>query len=663
MKDLTPQSGDALLIVDLQNDFLPGGSLAVPHGDQVIAPLKRYADFFRSASLPIFASRDWHPETHCSFEEQGGPWPPHCIQGTEGADFAAELNLADTVVISKAQTEEADAYSAFQGTDLDSRLKEKGVRRLFIGGLATDYCVLNTVRDAVKNTFEVVLLQDAIRAVNVNPEDEARALNEMRELGCRFATVNDICLDPAQASALLTDLYQLTMLKSYNDQGMTRQAVFEFFVRDLPPHRNFLMCAGVEPVLRYLEALHFSPQELDALKRSGRFPQELLDSLRTFRFTGDVDAMPEGTVFFANEPVLRITAPLPEAQFVETRIINLLHYSILVASKAARCVLAAQGRGRLVDFGLRRAHGAEAGWLAARSSFLAGFDGTATVLAEATDNIPVYGTMAHSYIQAHDSEEAAFYEFCRSWPQNTTLLLDTYDVFEATESVIRLSRKLEKNGIRIQGVRLDSGDMQEQAREVRRRLDEAGLEHIKIFVSGNLDEHAIAEYMANDIPVEGFGIGTRLVVSDDAPFLECAYKLQEYDGKPRRKRSKGKATLPGAKQVFRLRDAGGRFANDQLGLAAEELEGETLIAPMMRGGRRLHPSVSLQTLRAHAQLQLMALPEPLRSLGTAAPSYPVTVSENLKELTQKVDRQTHASSLGLNGSVFRTIADFFRKAF
>ncbi|MCF8721515.1 nicotinate phosphoribosyltransferase [Nitrospina gracilis] len=662
MKDLTPQPGDALLIVDLQNDFLPGGSLAVPDGDQVIAPLNRYAETFRQKSLPIFASRDWHPEHHCSFEKQGGPWPPHCIQNTEGADFAQELNLAEATVISKAETEEADAYSAFQGTDLDRQLKACGVRRLFIGGLATDYCVLNTVRDAVKNTYEVILLEDAIRAANVNAGDEARALSEMRNLGCRSATVQDVCLDPLQTNALLTDLYQLTMYKSYLDQEMTRPAVFEFFVRDLPSRRNFLMCAGVEPVLRYLETLRFSPQELDALKRSGRFTDEFLDHLQGFRFTGDVDAMPEGTVFFSNEPVLRITAPMPEAQFVETRVINLLHYSILVASKAARCVLAARGKAHLVDFGLRRAHGAEAGWLAARSAYLAGFDGTATVLAEATDGIPLYGTMAHSYVQAHNSEEEAFREFCRSWPQNNVLLLDTYDVMRATEIVIKLSGKLKKEGIRIRGVRLDSGDMQAQALEVRKRLDEAGLQHIKIFASGNLDEHEIAQYAANSIPVEGFGVGTRLVVSDDAPFLECAYKLQEYDGKPRRKRSTGKATLPGAKQVFRSQDAHGQFTGDHLGLADEKLEGETLLAPMMRGGRRLRPPVSLQAQRTHAARQLQSLPESLRSLDAAEP-YPVAVSEALQALTHKVDTQPYASGMGLNGSVFRMIADFFRKAF
>lgn len=662
MKDLIPQTGDALLIVDLQNDFLPGGRLAVPNGDQVIAPLNRYADTFRRKDLPIFASRDWHPEKHCSFREQGGPWPPHCIRNSDGARFAAELNLERAALISKAEKEDADAYSAFEGTDLHARLQDAGIRRLFIGGLATDYCVLNTVRDAVKHGYKVILLEDAMRGVNVNPGDDARALEEMRALGCRPARVDQVCLDMPQPGALLTDLYQLTMLKSYADQDMTRQAVFEFFVRDLPPQRNFLMCAGLDPVLRYLETLHFSPLELDWLKHCGRFPEEFVESLKDFRFTGDVEAMPEGTVFFADEPVLRVTAPLPQAQWVETRIINLLQISIMVASKAARCVLASGGRHRLVDFGLRRAHGAEAGWLAARSSYIAGFDGTATVLADATLGIPVFGTMAHSYVQAHEDEMKAFREFCRSWPDHNILLLDTYDVDRAVDRVITLSAELEEEGIRIQGVRLDSGDVETQARTVRHRLDEAGLQHIRIFVSGNLDEHAVARFVEHAAPIDGLGIGTRLVVSDDAPFLECVYKLQEYGGRPRRKRSEGKATWPGVKQVYRERDREGRFSCDHLALAGESAPGDPLLRPVMRGGRRLQPPPTLEGIRAHAAAQLQALPDSLRSLTRTVP-YPVIVSESLQSLAQELDAEQDASRAGGGGPLWRTLGGYIKKTF
>jgi len=522
--------------------------------------------------------------------------------------------------------------------------------------------VLNSVRDAVKNGYEVVLLEDAMRGVNMNPDDETNALEEMRALGCRPGYVDTVCLDMPQPGALLTDLYQLTMLKSYADEDMNRRAVFEFFVRGLPSNRNFLMCAGLEPVLRFLETLRFSPLELDWLKHCGRFPETFVESLKDFRWTGDVEAMPEGTIFFGDEPILRVTAPLPQAQLVETRIINLLQYSILTASKAARCVLASDGRHQLVDFGLRRAHGAEAGWLAARSSYIAGFDGTATVLADATLDIPIYGTMAHSYVQAHDNEEAAFRAFCRSWPDKSILLLDTYDIDRAVDRVIELSGELDKDGIRIQGVRLDSGDVETQAQSVRHRLDDAGLQHIKIFASGNLDEHAIAQCVEHGIPVDGFGIGTRLAVSDDAPFLECVYKLQEYDDRPRRKKSEGKATWPGAKQVYRERNDSGRFSGDHLTLVDEHAEGEALLHPVMRGGRRLQPPPTLEGLRAHAAAQLKALPDALRAITEKA-DYPVSISETLETLARKLDTQQQSGAGTLNNSVLRTITRFIKKAF
>jgi nicotinamidase-related amidase len=398
--DCTPGPHDALLMVDVQNDFLPGGSLAVPQGDDVVPALNRYSAVFRTSGLPIFASRDWHPSNHCSFTEQGGPWPPHCVAETNGAQFASGLDLTDATVISKASEPESDAYSAFENTDLDQRLKQAKVKRLFVGGLATDYCVLNSVRDAVRLNYSVVLLEDAIRAVNVQPEDGPRAIEEMLDLGCRPANVESVGLTPSKTPAVLTDLYQLTMLKAYHDRGMNQTAVFEFYIRNLPTQRNFLMAAGLEQVLEYLENLRFTQQERDWLKISGRFPADFVDSLKDFRFTGNVDALPEGTVFFANEPVLRITAPLPQAQLAETRIINILQMQTMAASKAARMVLTAPSK-TLLDFGLRRAHGSEAGLFVARASYLAGFNGSATVPAEPFYGIPVFGTMAHSYIQAH----------------------------------------------------------------------------------------------------------------------------------------------------------------------------------------------------------------------------------------------------------------------
>ncbi len=636
--DDTPGPDDALLIIDAQNDFLPGGSLAVPQGDDVVPALNRYAAAFRTRHLPIFASRDWHPKNHCSFTEQGGPWPPHCVAETNGAQFASGLNLSEAVIISKATKPESDAYSAFENTDLDQHLKRAGVKRLFIGGLATDYCVLSSVRDAVRLEYSVVLLEDAIRAVNVQPEDGAKAIEEMLELGCQPATVESVVLTPSKTSAVLTDLYQLTMLKAYHDRGMNHTAVFEFYIRNLPAQRNFLMAAGLEQVLEYLENLRFTQQERDWLQSSGRFPTDFVDSLADFRFTGDVDALPEGTIFFGNEPVLRITAPLPQAQLAESRIINILQMQTMAASKAARMVLTALGK-TLLDFGLRRAHGAEAGLFVARASYLAGFNGSATVPAEPFYGIPVFGTMAHSYIQTHGDETAAFRDFAHSWPDNTIFLLDTYDTVKAAHKMVALARDLKKEGISIHGVRLDSGDLVLLAKQVRSILDEGGLKDTKIFASGNLDEYALEQLIDKQAPIDGFGIGTRLAVSEDAPTLECVYKMQEYDGQPRRKRSQGKATWPGKKQVFRTFDAQGKMQEDHLAMEDESLPGEPLLKPCMRQGKRLSPPAPLEQLRTHAARQLDQLPKALRSLKQG-PSYPVHISQKIRELADRLDHQS-----------------------
>lgn len=630
--------GDALLIVDVQNDFLPGGSLAVPQGDDVVPTLNRYSGVFRRRHLPIFASRDWHPSNHCSFTEQGGPWPPHCVAESNGAQFASSLDLNEAVIISKATTLESDAYSAFENTDLDQHLKQANIKRLFIGGLATDYCVLNSVRDAIRLKYAVVLLEDAIRPVNIQPEDGLKAFEEMLELGCQPATVESTGLTPPKTPAVLTDLYQLAMLKAYHDRGMDQTAVFEFYIRNLPAQRNFLMAAGLEQVLEYLENLQFTSQEMAWLKSSGRFPADFVDSLKDFRFTGDVDALPEGTLFFPNEPVVRITAPLSQAQLAESRIINILQMQTLTTSKAARMVLTAPGK-MLLDFGLRRAHGAEAGLFVARASYLAGFDGSATVAAEPYFGIPVFGTMAHSYIQAHTDETAAFRDFAHSWPDNTIFLLDTYDTVQAAHKVVALARDLKKEGISIHGVRLDSGDLVKLSKQVRSILDEGGLKDTRIFASGNLDEYALEQLIAKRAPIDGFGIGTRLAVSEDAPTLECVYKMQEYDGQPRRKRSEGKSTWPGKKQIFRTFDAQGKMQEDHLAIENETLPGEPLLKPCMRQGKRLSPPVPLEQLRAHAAQQLDRLPESLRSLKPESP-YPVHISQEIRELADRLDRES-----------------------
>lgn len=443
--------------------------------------------------------------------------------------------------------------------------------------------------------------------------------------------------------ALLTDLYELTMLQAYFDEGMQDRVVFELFVRRLPEARNFLLVAGIEQALDYLECLRFTPDELGWLADSGRFSSAFLQSLRDFRFSGDVWAMREGTPCFANEPILRVEAPIGEAQFVESRLINLIHFSTMVASKAARCVLAAQGR-LLVDFGLRRAHGGEAGLLAARASHLAGFAGTATVIAGQRFGIPLFGTMAHSYIEAHAREADAFARFAASQPGNVTLLIDTYDTELAAHRVVELAPALKARGVRLAAVRLDSGDLAAHARAVRAILDDGGLTDVRLFASGNLDEYRIAALLAAGAPIDGFGVGTMLTTSGDAPSLDMVYKLQRYAGVPRRKRSEGKATWPDAKQVWRQRDAHGTPREDEITLADEirsPSESTSLLAPVMRSGRRVAPRESLDALRQHAADKLMHLPPALRALDPPEQPYPVTISPRLRALAEELDREPH----------------------
>ncbi len=441
-------------------------------------------------------------------------------------------------------------------------------------------------------------------------------------------------------SVLLTDLYELAMLRAYHAERMNATAVFELFVRKLPRERHFLVAAGLAQVVEFLNGLRFTRDELDWLAADGRFPLDFVASLADLRFTGDLDAMPEGTVCFADEPLLRIVAPLREAQLVESRVMNLVHYATLVASKAARSVLAAPDR-LLVDFGLRRAHGSEAALLSARASFLAGFSGTATVEAGRAFDIPVYGTMAHSYVQAHADEGTAFERFARANPGNAVLLIDTYDTERGAEKVVELAARLAREGIAIKGVRIDSGDLGAHAQRVRAILDAGGLRDATIFASGNLDEYRLAELVAARAPIDGFGIGTRMNTSADAPYLDCAYKLEEYDGQPRRKRSEGKATWPGRKQVWRRLDARGHLAGDVLSLASDPppVGAVALLAPVMRKGALVAPLPPLSASRARARDGLSQLPERLRGLAEAA-GYDVEVAPGLRALAAEIDART-----------------------
>ncbi|MCP5246636.1 MAG: nicotinate phosphoribosyltransferase [Burkholderiales bacterium] len=438
------------------------------------------------------------------------------------------------------------------------------------------------------------------------------------------------------SSPLLADLYQFTMLQTYLEQDMQQTAVFELFMRKLPPGRNFLIAAGLEQVLEFLENLTFSAEELEWL--ASRFPPHVIHYLEHFRFQGDVHAMPEGTIFFPNEPILRITAPMPQAQLVESRIINLLHFETLIASKAARSVLIAPDK-LLVDFGMRRAHGAEAGLLAARASYLAGFSGTATVLAGTLYDIPIFGTMAHSFIQAHDDESQAFEHFARSHPDNTTLLIDTYDTEAAAHKIVTLAKKLETDHILIKGVRLDSGDLAQHARNVRRILDDGGLHGVTIFASGNLDEYKLQTLLAVSAPIDGFGIGTALDISVDAPALDCAYKLQEFAGKPRRKRSEGKATWPGRKQVYRTFGRDGCMSGDTVALEnGDPQQGAPLLQPFMYAGKKLPPKQSLHAMRQQTLMNYQSLPAAMIAIDRTD-NYPVTISNTLQALAAQLDQE------------------------
>jgi nicotinate phosphoribosyltransferase len=438
------------------------------------------------------------------------------------------------------------------------------------------------------------------------------------------------------ASPLTTDLYQLNMVQAYLDRGEDKEAVFEFFIRRLPERRGFLLAAGLDDALAFLETLHFSPDDIDWLKATGRFRGNLIDYLAEFRFSGDVHAIPEGTACFAGEPLLRVTAPLPMAQLIETRLINILHFQTMIASKAARMVLAAPGK-ILSDFGLRTAHGAEAGLFSARASYIAGFASAANVLAGERYGIPIVGTMAHSYVQVHNDETQAFDNFARSRPEGVVLLIDTYDTLAGARKVVELAPRLKADGIVIRGVRIDSGDLMAMSKKVRAILDAGGLKDVIILVSGGINEDVLQKMAAAKAPIDGFGIGVNLDASIDAPSLDCAYKLQDYAGKPRRKLSEGKVTWPGRKQVWRSTGGDGRMRRDVLSLENDTQPGDQLIVPVMRAGKRLGAVPTLAQIRARAAGELARLPEPLRRLERGF-DYPVEVADALVAVAREADR-------------------------
>lgn len=436
--------------------------------------------------------------------------------------------------------------------------------------------------------------------------------------------------------ALLTDLYQLTMLQAYWREKMFEEAVFSLFVRRLPRRRNFLLACGLSDALDYLETLRFEPAALEYLERQPQFSRDFVDWLSGLRFTGEVRAMPEGTPVFANEPILEVRAPLPEAQLVETVLMNQVHLQTVLASKAARVVLAAEGR-TIVDFGLRRMHGTDAGLKSARAFYIAGVASTSNVLAGQVYGLPIAGTMAHSYIQAHHSELEAFRAFSSLYPE-TTLLVDTYDSLEGVHHVVRLSEEL-GDEFRVSAVRLDSGDLAELAFGARGILDEAGLREVKIFASGGLDELEIEGIVSQGAPIDAFGVGTGMGVSTDEPTLDIAYKLAAYEGSGRLKLSPGKPILPGPKQVWRVEE--GRTATrDVIGRADEDLPGRPLLEPVFRSGARLPAGrVDLEAARARAAKEIASLPPALRRTAAADPAYTVDVSRGLADFQREISRR------------------------
>jgi nicotinate phosphoribosyltransferase len=436
-----------------------------------------------------------------------------------------------------------------------------------------------------------------------------------------------------QRYALFTDLYQLTMLQAYYAAGMLQPAAFELFFRQMPAHRNYVLAAGLNDVLEYLESVHFSEEDLEWIAQSGQFSETFISELASFRFTGEVRAVPEGTVVFEREPLIQVVAPLPEAQLVETLVLNQIHFHSVAASKAARLVMAAEGR-KIVDFGSRRAFGTDAALKVARTSYLAGVAGTSNVLAAKMYKIPAFGTMAHSYIQAHENERAAFKAFVREFPR-TTLLVDTYDTLDGVNNVIALAQQL-GDAFQVQAVRLDSGDLGGLAKAVRQLLDRAGLSQVKIFASSSLNEYKLARLVAEGAPIDAFGVGSDLAVSSDSPQIDFAYKLVEYAGQPRMKSSSDKVTWPGRKQVYR-KYRNGAMAQDVITRHDETSDGGPLLQQVMHKGERLSMGRNeLEKARGHVASQLSALPKHLHSLDTveAECAYPVRASRQIQADTE-----------------------------
>ena len=431
--------------------------------------------------------------------------------------------------------------------------------------------------------------------------------------------------------SLFTDLYELTMAQAYWRAGVTAEACFSMFARRLPTNRGYLVFAGLEDMLDALSGLRFGEGDIAQLRSMGLFDEGFLEYLSGLRFTGWARAMPEATVFFANEPVLEVTAPVIEAQVVETLLLNLFNTHTMLATKAARVVEAAGGR-TVVDFAARRTQGIDAAIKLARAAYIAGFTGTSNVLAARRYGIPAVGTMAHSFITSFDSEIEAFSAYAESFPDNSTFLVDTYDTLEGIRNAIAVAKRMRERGSELNAIRLDSGDLLALSVEGRAMLDAAGLSNVQVLASGGLDEFQVADLVREGAAIDGFGVGTNVGTSADYPWLDCVYKMVEYDGKPTMKLSEDKETLVGAKQVFRRVDANGMCAGDVIGSADESaLVGTSaLLSDVMKDGKRLHEAQSLGGLRERCTHELERLPAHYRRIRSPD-EYPVMVSDTLRE--------------------------------
>jgi nicotinate phosphoribosyltransferase len=442
--------------------------------------------------------------------------------------------------------------------------------------------------------------------------------------------------------SLLVDLYELTMAQCYLHYKRNTLATFDLFVRELPPNRSYLVAAGLEDILAYIKALRFSDEDIVYLKSKKLFSAGFLEYLANFRFRGDIWSMPEGTVFFANEPVIRVTASIIEAQIIESFLLNTINLQTMIAAKASRVVNASLGRA-VFDFSLRRTHGSDAGIKVARSSYIAGCSGTSNVLAAKLYKIPVVGTMAHSFVMSFRHEIDSFLAYSSTFPERTTLLVDTYDTKKGIENAINIGLYLKAKKHRLQAIRLDSGNIIVLSRLARKMLDKAGLNYVKIFASGNLDEFKIKEIIERGSCVDNFGVGTNMGTSIDVPSLDVIYKISEVTDDngaflPTMKLSKGKVTYPGRKQIFRVQDRRGRFIKDILGLEKEAARGKPLLIKVVSKGKIVYRTPSLDKIRRYLKNNLTRFPEELKELYPGY-KYPVIVSVQLRKLRQALARQ------------------------